>query len=288
MENLICYNQLPFWHKDTIPKMFHEQHNTQAGTWTQVTILKGNLGLALLADNGEIMQCQRFSPLHQPPLLSPQEWHKVISCSDDLECQLSFYCLPEDYTHKKYGMTKTHSEVIHAAHFINSGKALDFGCGSGRNALYLNKLGFDVTAYDKNEKSITSLQEIIQKEKLNRISAHLHNINEKPIKDEFDFILSTVVFMFLEQHRVADIIRNMQEKTRDGGYNLIVSAVSTPDLPCPVPFSFIFRHNELKDYYHGWDIVKYNQDVGELHKTDEQGNRIKLRFATILAKKVQN
>ena len=33
----------------------------------------------------------------------------------------------------------------------------------------------------------------------------------------------------------------------------------------------------------GWDLLKYNEDVGELHRTDENGNRIKLRFATMLA-----
>ncbi|HCC1198197.1 TPA: tellurite methyltransferase, partial [Salmonella enterica subsp. enterica serovar Paratyphi C] len=38
-------------------------------------------------------------------------------------------------------------------------------------------------------------------------------------------------------------------------------------------------------YYEGWDMLKYNEDVGELHRTDENGNRIKLRFATMLARK---
>ena len=30
---------------------------------------------------------------------------------------------------------------------------------------------------------------------------------------------------------------------------------------------------------------KYNGDVGQLHKTDAAGNRISLRFATLLARK---
>jgi len=31
--------------------------------------------------------------------------------------------------------------------------------------------------------------------------------------------------------------------------------------------------------------VKYNENPGELHRTDEAGNRIKLRFATLFARK---
>jgi len=32
--------------------------------------------------------------------------------------------------------------------------------------------------------------------------------------------------------------------------------------------------------------VKYNEDVGELHRVDAEGKRIKQQFATLLAQKV--
>ena len=34
-----------------------------------------------------------------------------------------------------------------------------------------------------------------------------------------------------------------------------------------------------------WEFIKYNEDLGRLHKVDENGNRIQLQFATMLAKK---
>jgi len=40
----------------------------------------------------------------------------------------------------------------------------------------------------------------------------------------------------------------MQNHTNPGGYNLIVAAMSTPEVPCPLPFSFTFGENELKEY----------------------------------------
>ncbi|NLS43335.1 hypothetical protein EXD76_02985 [BEV proteobacterium] len=91
--------------------------------------------------------------------------------------------------------------------------------------------------------------------------------------------------MFLERERIPFILHNMQECTAEGGYNLIVAAVSTEDFPCPLPFSFTFKHYELCEYYARWMILKYNEEVGELHKTDDNGSRIKLRFATLLARK---
>ena len=91
--------------------------------------------------------------------------------------------------------------------------------------------------------------------------------------------------MFLQREQILAIIANMQSHTNPGGYNLIVCAMDTKDRPCPMPFSFTFKENELKNYYKEWSIIKYNENMGKLHKTDINGNPIELRFATLLAKK---
>ncbi|MEE3650550.1 MULTISPECIES: SAM-dependent methyltransferase TehB [unclassified Brenneria] len=286
MQDLISYKKMPQWNPQTLPTAFQERHNTQEGTWAKLTILQGKMTFALLHENGDIQETFHCSQQHQPPFVEPQVWHRIVSFSDDLECQLSFFCTPEDFYHKKYGLTRTHSDVIDAMPFIKPGKTLDLGCGGGRNALYLNLRGFNVTAYDKNEHSIGALNDIIRKEDLKNIQARTYDINLAAIKERYDFILSTVVLMFLAPERMPHIIRNIQESTLPGGHNLIIAAMSTDDYPCPMPFSFTFKEGELKNYYADWEIVKYNEELGELHKTDENGNRIKLRFATLLARKI--
>ncbi len=192
---------------------------------------------------------------------------------------------PEDYYTEKYGLTRTHSEIINAVNYVQPGKALDLGCGSGRNSLYLNLKGFDVTGWDNNPMSVAKVNDIIAAESLQHISISEQDLNTHRFSGEYDFIFSTVVMMFLERNSIPHIIRDMHAATRPGGYNLIVAAMDSPDYPCPLPFTFTFKPEELRNYYEGWEIVKYNEDVGELHKRDENGNRYKLRFATLLAKK---
>lgn len=286
MENLICYKQMPEWNKESLPQMFQEKHNTKEGTWAKLTILQGQLKYYALTEDGEVTQTFTFDSENQPPFVEPQAWHKVEALSDDLICQLSFYCKPEDYFAKKYNLTTTHSEALNATNYIKSGKVLDLGCGRGRNSLYMNLLGCDVTALDHSEESIHFLNTIIEKEQAQHIHTGVYDINQANIEGEFDFIISTVVMMFLNRERIPAIIENMQKNTKIGGYNLIVCAMSTEDYPCPMPFSFTFKEGELKQYYQGWELVKYNEDLGHLHKTDANGNRIQLRFATMLAKKV--
>ncbi|MFG0515658.1 tellurite resistance methyltransferase TehB [Kluyvera intermedia] len=191
----------------------------------------------------------------------------------------------ENYFTEKYGMTRTHSDVVHAATLIKPGKTLDLGCGNGRNSLYLAANGYDVTAWDKNAMSIKNLLSIRDSEGLENLQAEVKDLNALSFDGEYDFILSTVVMMFLEAKTIPGLIANMQRCTKPGGYNLIVAAMDTDDFPCTVGFPFAFKAGELKNYYEGWDLLKYNEDVGELHRTDENGNRIKLRFATMLARK---
>ena len=191
----------------------------------------------------------------------------------------------ENYFTDKYGMTRTHSEVLHAATLIAPGKALDLGCGNGRNSLYLAANGFDVTAWDKNPASISNLERIRQAEGLENLRTAIKDLNALSFDGEYDFILSTVVMMFLEAKTIPGLIANMQRCTRPGGYNLIVAAMDTDEFPCTVGFPFAFKPEELRNYYAGWALLKYNEDVGELHRTDASGNRIKLRFATMLARK---
>ena len=287
MQQLICYKELPVWTQQSIPQGFKNQHNTKPGTWAKLTVLKGELRFAMLDESGSVQSEQVFTPEQQPPFIEPQAWHKIVSASEDVQCQLRFYCQPQDYFNKKYQLSATHSEILAAMPYLHGGHALDVGCGSGRNALYLSQHGFKVEAWDVNENSLQTLRQIIQSEQIDNIQVQQRDLNANPaIESSYDFICCTVVMMFLQANTIPPLIAQMQQATAPGGYNLIVCAMDTPDIPAQPDFPFTFKAGELSGYYEGWNIVKYNENIGELHRVDEQGNRIKQHFATLLAQKV--
>ena len=284
-EKLIAYKRMPLWTKDTMPEAVQRKHNTKVGTWGKITVLKGRLKFVELTEDGEEVVSHIFEAGADNPMAQPQAWHRVEALTDDVEWFLEFYCEPKDYFPKKYNSNPVHSEVLEAMESLSPGKALDLGCGQGRNALFLAQHGFEVTAVDQNELALEILQSIVEQEDL-EMTVGLYDINSANLKQSYDLIVSTVVLMFLQADRIPAIIRNMQDQTNPGGYNLIVCAMDTEDYPCQVPFSFTFKEGELADYYKDWELVKYNENPGHLHQRDENGNRIALRFATMLAKKI--
>ena len=282
--DLICYKQMPVWSADTVPPAFLARHNTQEGTWGKLHVLSGRLKFYKLDEADNVLSAVEITPESGVHTIEPQQWHKIEPLGDDLSVQLEFHCDKADYFRKKYGMTATHSAVKAAAAHVPPGKALDLGCGQGRNALYLALKGFDVTAVDQNPNPLYALADMAAQENL-PVQAAGYDINAAALDEPYDFIVATVVFMFLRPDRVPDVIANMQEHTARGGYNLIVSAMDTADYPCPMPFPFKFRENELRGYYAGWEMVEYKEEPGAMHATDDAGNPIRFKFVTMLAKK---
>ena len=286
MKVLWSYKTLPLWTSTNIPEALLTGCQHEDGVWASLSVEQGSLIVENLSAIGESLGQQTLRADSDDMMIAPLQKYRIVSFSDDIRCQQTLSCRAEDYFSRKYQLTATHSEVVSASEFITPGKTLDLGCGVGRNALYLNLKGFDVTAWDKNAESIARVNELITLEGLTNISAQVNDLNSLEFSGNYDFILSTVVFMFLNRESIPSLIESMQAATKAGGYNLIVAAMDTTDYPCPLPFSFTFKEGELKSYYQHWDILKYNENAGQLHKTDSKGERIKLQFATLLAKKV--
>ena len=141
-----------------------------------------------------------------------------------------------------------------------------------------------MTASDYNPAPLAALEDMADAENL-RVQTCIYDMNTAALAENYDFLVATVVFMFLDAGRVPAIIENMQAHTTPGGYNLIVSAMDTEDHPCVMPFSFTFREGELKKYYEGWEMAEYREEIGSMHATDAQGKPIQLKFVTMLARK---
>lgn len=274
---LFCFGQTAAWNAADIPEPLLSGYRAENGDVAAVEVLKGSVKVGgegfeqTVSDGGTYF-------------VEPEQTFFVRPQTEDAEVRLSMYCAAEHYFHKKYGMSATHSAVVAAQDIVPAGKALDMGCGQGRNALFLALKGFEVTAADHNPQALHNVAQLARDEDLT-VHTLEYDLNAADLQGQFDYIVATVVLMFLMPQRIPDVIENMKQHTNPGGYHLIVSAMDTEDFPCPMPFPFKFKEGELKTYYRDWELAEYREELGAMHAKDENGQPIRFKFVTLLAKK---
>lgn len=164
--------------------------------------------------------------------------------------------------------------LVRVVEFKPPGTALDLACGSGRNALYLARKGWRVTAIDGSNVAINILRERAAKQKLiidSRI-ADLESGEFEIQPDTFDLIC---MLFYLQR----DLLAGARKSLRSGGY--LIAAIhmkdDSPDLQ-PMNPAFLMNPGELKQEFEGWKIEHYLEGKS----TDTNHER---RTAEIIAQK---
>jgi tellurite methyltransferase len=162
---------------------------------------------------------------------------------------------------------------------------LDAGCGEGKNAAFMAKLGAKVRAVDisaagiRNGKLAFGLDEKIQWE--------FGDIRSIPLENQYDIVIAYGLLHCLPNEiDIRRTVHRFQASTRIGGYNLLCAfnrrqqdLIAHPDL---VPT--LLDHQEYLDMYAEWTILESSDsDLTEAHPN----NRIRHTHALtrLLARK---
>jgi len=99
------------------------------------------------------------------------------------------------------------------------GKLLDLGCGQGRDAIALAKLGFEVTGIDNSDVGIKQLNEIATQENL-PLTGIVGDIYSYANYGDFDFILLDSMFHFgkKELEKETNFLKNLIALSKVNAY----------------------------------------------------------------------
>lgn len=105
--------------------------------------------------------------------------------------------------------------------FLNSHteikSAIEFGCGEGRNAIYMAKQGIKVTAYDLCAVAIENAKNI-----MTDVGIHVNFVCKDVIKsnitDKVDFVYDSGMFHHLAPHRRITYIELLKKVLKPNGY----------------------------------------------------------------------
>ena len=125
-----------------------------------------------------------------------------------------------------YGNTEN-DFLRESVHFLPQGKILSLGEGEGRNAIFLAKLGYDVTAIDYSQVGIEKSQKLARDNKV-KIQTILADLTTYKLeKDHWQGIVS--IYFHVYKNDRAIIHRNCVDALSKGGV-LILESYSTNQL----------------------------------------------------------
>ncbi len=133
-------------------------------------------------------------------------------------------------------------------------RALDLGCGEGRNALFLAECGFDVTAVDISAAGIRKLETLAQKKRLH-VHTEVTDVRDYQFPHPFDLIASHGCLHLLERESWQRLIPLFKTQTNPGGLNVVV--VFTDTIPPPDDLKDyclgLFHEGEIFSLYSDWE-----------------------------------
>ena len=102
--------------------------------------------------------------------------------------------------------------------YSNRNVVLDLGCGQGRDALFLGRIGYRVVGVDISDVGIQQLNKVAQQEKL-KVEGLVADIYSFGITNEYDIVLldSMVHFYKNDVEKETRLLRRIIEEIKPGG-----------------------------------------------------------------------
>jgi len=142
-------------------------------------------------------------------------------------------------------------------------RALDLGCGEGKNAAALEDAGFQVLAVDRSSIAISNAISAFSDRRVQWLVADLQAVRGP--SDWFDVVVATgSLHCLTSEEEIATAVRTMQSMTRLGGLNVLYAFDDgAHDMSGHAP-SFtptLLPHSTYIGYYDRWEIVRASSAV---------------------------
>lgn len=139
--------------------------------------------------------------------------------------------------------------LVEAAARLSPGRALDLACGAGRNALWLAKNGWQVTAVDASSAAIGLLREQASAESL-PVFAQVADLQA----GDYQIAASSWDLIAICYYLQRDLFQPAKQGVMPGGLLVAVVHISEPGEP---PKETRLERGQLAAYFEDWQTLHY-------------------------------
>lgn len=178
-----------------------------------------------------------------------------------------------------YNLNSPSGVVQSILKYKKSGSVLDLGTGKGRNARFLAKKKFKVTATDQDEETVKKLRSSL---KGLDVKVKRENILDFKTNKTFDVVVVINVLHFLKKSQIPKVFHKIKKATKPNGLN-VISVHTDKNKKSSRPH--LFKTNELKNYYKDWNVLEYVEKLGLPFTHPITEKTVRKYRATIIAQK---
>jgi tellurite methyltransferase len=151
--------------------------------------------------------------------------------------------------------------LVDNVELLPKGRVLDVAMGSGRNAVYLAKLGFEVEGIDISAEAVDNAMTSARQNHID-LNAKVKDLekNHKIEKGAYDII---ICFNYLQR----SLMPQIKEGLRSGGMVVYETyLIDQPRFGKPRNPDYLLKHNELLDIFRGFRCLRYREGIIENRK----------------------
>ncbi len=144
---------------------------------------------------------------------------------------------------------------------LPTGQALDLACGRGRNALYLARRGFSVTAVDFSEEALSQLMSVAATEKLS-LETLCCDLENQPLvlQQKYDLV---ICFFYL--HR--PFLPQIRKLVKPGGVAMLRTFSHAGSFPKgKLDERFVLQPGELLKIFSDWQVLCHEEGLDASRK----------------------
>lgn len=132
-------------------------------------------------------------------------------------------------------------------------KVLDIGCGEGKDAVFLARNGYKVTAFDIAESGLAKGRELAERNGT-YVDFFKADINDFELTDDYDIIFCSGVLHYIEPMKRNEFVQKVRSHTKLGGLNIINVFVEKPYIRNheSKKISHLWKSGELFTHFYDW------------------------------------
>jgi len=150
-------------------------------------------------------------------------------------------------------------------------KILDIGCGEGKDAVFLARCGYDVSAFDISEAGIEKTKRLAEKARVH-VRAFRANIWDYRLDEKYDVLYSSGTLHYIKPELRDEVMSNYKMHVNENGLVIFHVFVKKPFI-APAPekesHSYHWKSGQLFSYFHDWyveDCMEYVFDCNSSRK----------------------